>query len=300
MGAAVSLGQTRCGVGEGPRALRAAGLLERLGAVDHGDVVDARHGEHANSAALVAGVRYPREVGRACERVTHAQRGVAVQPSAWVTVGGDHSVAMGSVSTSLALHGNVGLLWVDAHADCNVPQTSPSGNLHGMPLAALLGLMRRENLPGFAWLDRFVCPEHVVLIGLRDVDPGEQAIVDALGIRVFTAQDVARIGGRMVAEMALEYLARLGVTPLHMSFDMDALDPSVAPGTGTAVPNGLRAADAFALSQVVAASRQLVALDIVEVDPSMETAEQAGTTVALACDIAAACFEHATEFRTAS
>jgi arginase len=189
-----------------------------------------------------------------------------------IVLGGDHSVAAGSVAASAAIarraRQSMGLIWVDAHGDMNTPASSTSGNVHGMPLAALLGSEPAElaEIGGFA---PKVTPEHTVLIGVRNLDASEKLRVRESRVHVFTMKDIDRAGIAAVAEQAIQ-LAGRGTAGLHVSFDIDVCDPSVAPGVGTAVKGGLDYREAHMVMEMIADSGMLRALDMVEVNPTLD------------------------------
>jgi arginase len=178
-----------------------------------------------------------------------------------IVLGGDHSLAMGSVSG--VARGRVGVIWVDAHADFNTPETSPSGNIHGMPLAVLSGLGDSRLTEVF----RAVDPKDLVLIGVRSVDPGEARLLKELGVRVYTMHEVDRLGIAPIAEEALDHLSGLS---LHVSLDADVLDPTLAPGVGTPVPGGLTYREAHLFMEILALSGRVKSLDLVEVNPILD------------------------------
>jgi arginase len=200
-------------------------------------------------------------------------------------LGGDHSVAAGSVAASAArarqLGVPLGLIWVDAHGDMNTPASSTSGNVHGMPLSAILGHEPAE-LARLCAASPMVPPERTVLIGIRNLDVREKEIVKASGVHVFTMKDVDRLGIAAVADRALS-IAGAGQARVHVSFDVDACDPLVAPGVGTPVRGGLDYREAHTLMELVAESRQLAALDLVEVNPVLDVRN---STAILATELA--------------
>ena len=201
-------------------------------------------------------------------------------------MGGDHSLAAGSVAASAAyarLKGlPIGLLWIDAHGDMNTPASTPSGNVHGMPLAALLGSEPYElaRIGGFT---PTVLPQHTVLIGVRNLDEREKDLVRTSGVHLFTMKDIDRFGVAAIAEQALKTVSA-GTAGIHVSLDLDVCDPSIAPGVGTPVKGGLNYREAHLLMEMVAESGQLRAVDMVEVNPTLDlrniTAEL-GTELAL-------------------
>jgi arginase len=189
-----------------------------------------------------------------------------------LVLGGDHSLGAGSVAASAAFARGqgkpLGLIWVDAHGDMNTPSSSESGNVHGMPLAALLGREPAElsQLGGFA---PKVTPERVVLIGIRNLDDHEKQIVRAAGVHVFTIKDIDRNGIAAVMEQAIAIATR-GTAGVHVSFDLDVCDPTIAPGVGTPVKGGLDYREAHMVMEMLADSEQLLALDMVEVNPVLD------------------------------
>ncbi|KYG45512.1 hypothetical protein M433DRAFT_154458 [Acidomyces richmondensis BFW] len=223
------------------------------------------------------GMKKPRAVSAVTEALSaqvyaHAREGRFV-----LTLGGDHSIAIGTISgTARAVRERLGpgremaVIWVDAHADLNTPETSESGNIHGMPVAFLTGLARDEVGKPFGWLtdEHRVSVNKLVYIGLRDVDRGEKRMLREHGIRAFSMHDVDRHGIGGVMEMALGWIGR--DTPIHLSFDIDALDPMWAPSTGTAVRGGLTLREGDFIAECVHATGCLVALDLVEVNPRLE------------------------------
>ena len=203
-----------------------------------------------------------------------------------LVLGGDHSLAAGSVAASAAYarrqHLPIGLLWIDAHGDMNTPASTPSGNVHGMPLAALLGPEPAElsRIGGFS---PTVLPEHTALIGVRNLDEREKELVRNSGVHVFTMKDIDRLGVAAVADQALTVVTA-GTAGIHVSFDLDVCDPSIAPGVGTPVKGGLNYREAHLLMELIAESGQLRALDLVEVNPTLDlrnTTAELGTELAL-------------------
>ena len=248
----------------GPSAIRYAGLSDRLERAgieveDRGNV-QAPLAETRASGAERA--RFLDEILETCARVAvevEQARGDGLVP---LVLGGDHSIAMGSLS-GLAAEGPGGVLWLDAHGDLNTPATTPSGNVHGMPLAAAIGLcddFARDGLRLPA-----VDPEHVALVGVRSLDPGEQALVRDLGVAVYTISDLDRRGMEPVITEALERVS--GGSFVHVSVDLDVVDPEVAPGVGDPVRGGLSYREAHLAFELVAEAEVMDGLDIVEVNP---------------------------------
>jgi arginase len=274
VGVPLGLVGNRRGVDMGPSACRIAGITERIASLGIA-VVD--HGDLAAPIPEVKAVgdtnkRYIREIARVCERLYRSSLAALDKGGLLVVLGGDHSLAAASVAATAthlrAAGGALGLIWVDAHADMNTPVTSDSGNVHGMPLAALLGPEPAElsRIGGFSPKVR---PEHTVLIGIRNLDIREKEIVRGAGVRVFTMKDIDRAGIASIVEQALAY-AGDGTAGVHLSFDMDVCDPSIAPGVGTPVKGGLDYREAHMVMEMVADSGLLRALDLVEVNPILD------------------------------
>ena len=274
IGVPLDLGGNRRGVDMGPSALRIAGLAERLASigirvVDEGDLVTP-----IPEMRSVGDPRkkYIRDIARICDRLYKTSLAVLHSGGLPIVLGGDHSLGAGSVAATadfLRKDGKaVGLLWVDAHGDINTPSSSGSGNVHGMPLAALLGPEPAElsRIGGFSPKVR---PEHTVLIGIRNLDDREKEILRDARVRVFTMKDIDRSGIASVVEQALA-IAGEGTGGVHVSFDLDVCDPTIAPGVGTPVKGGLDYREAHTLMEIVADSGLLRALDLVEVNPILD------------------------------
>ncbi len=283
----MSLGQRKAGVASGPAALRAAGLAAALGVggltvIDQGDL----HPEEAPIGSSRA--RNAEAIGQFCERLRRRVHWNLAIGRRCLTIGGDHSIALGTVSGSLLAHPELALVWVDAHGDFNTPASSPSGNLHGMPLAGLVGLLSAFSLPGMSWLRRALPPERIAVIGARALDREESVQLSRLGVSIFPAEWVALEGVDAVMREALGRIDPDGQRPLHLSFDIDAIDPLDAPGTGVTAPEGICAADGQDISRIVGRTGRMVAMDLVELNPALESMADAGRTAALAIDIVTA------------
>jgi arginase len=285
IGAPLDLGQDRRGVDMGPSAIRYAGLDARLADLGR-PVTDWGNVESAVAEAAEQGesnARFLMPVMRTCERIAALVRRAAESGEVPVVLGGDHSVALGSIGGLASLYGPGGVIWIDAHGDLNTPETTPSGNVHGMVLAAVLGL----GGPAFessAWPLPAVDPQRVALVGVRSLDAGERERVKELGVKVFTMSDVDRLGVERAIRESLTHIAGPGF--VHVSLDMDAVDPEVAPGVGTPVRGGLNYREAHLAFELVAESGLLTSLDVVEVNPVFdrqnETAQLAVELVASA------------------
>ncbi len=277
IGAPLDLGAGRRGVDMGPSAIRYAGLetgLRELGydVVDHGNVF-AEVAEAANEGNERA--RFLPQILQSTVRVAELVRDARAAGQLPLVLGGDHSVALGTLAGMASVDGPGGLLWLDAHGDLNRPATTPSGNVHGMVLAAALGLAGDEfRVDG--WPAATADPARTVLIGVRSLDVGERDLVKETGIWVFTMSDVDRLGIQSVLEEALERVAGPGF--LHVSIDMDVLDPRFAPGVGTPVRGGLDYREAHRALEVVAEAGIPSSLDVVEVNPILDHENETAQT----------------------
>ncbi len=283
IGASLDLGAGRRGVDMGPSAIRYAGLegrLARLGRepYDWGNVVGA-----VPEATDVGNerVRFLTEIKAACERIAELVAEAVEAELFPVVLGGDHSVALGTLGGLARVHGPGGVLWIDAHGDLNRPETSPTGNVHGMPLAAALGVAGDE-FESSAWPLPAVTPERVALVGVRSLDPAEMDLVGELDLTVFTMSDVDRLGMERVIRQALARIAGPGF--VHVSLDMDALDPDIAPGVGTPVRGGLTYREAHLALELVAESGLAGSLEVVEVNPILDSENE---TAKLAVELVA-------------
>jgi arginase len=285
IGAALDLGAGRRGVDMGPSAIRYAELAARIGRLGR-ECVDLGNVQTAVAEAAPVGdtrTRYLREILGACERI--AERVVAARADGRMplVLGGDHSVALGTLGGLVDGSEPGGVLWIDAHGDLNRPETSPSGNVHGMVLAAAMGL-GGPAFDGSGVPLPSVDPSRVALVGVRSLDEGERALLRDVKASVFTMSDVDRLG---IEHTVTESLAKIdGPGFVHVSLDMDALDPDVAPGVGTPVRGGLSYREAHLAMELVAESGLMGSLEVVEVNPILdrqnETAKLAVELVASA------------------
>ena len=287
IGVPLDLGGNRRGVDMGPSALRIAGLGERLTAlgitvVDTGDLPTPIPEVKSSGDPRK---KYIREIARVCDRLYRSSLAVLDKGGLPLVLGGDHSLAAGSVAATSEFVRRtgkpLGLIWVDAHGDMNTPASSISGNVHGMPLAALLGPEPAE-LSRIGNVTPKVLPEHTVLIGIRNLDEREKEIVRHSRVHVFTMKDIDRNGIASVVEHALA-LAGADTGGVHVSFDLDVCDPGIAPGVGTPVKGGLDYREAHMVMEIVADSGLLRALDLVEVNPILD---ERNITATLAAELA--------------
>jgi arginase len=288
IGVPLDLGGNRRGVDMGPSAFRIAGLRDQIAGlgrtvIDKGnlptpipetqDEIDGRK-------------KYIGPIAKVCQLLYEVTLMSLDEGATPLVLGGDHSLAAGSVSASATWVSResskpLGLIWVDAHGDMNTPETTTSGNVHGMPLAALLGQEPAE-LAAIGGRPS-VLPEHTVIVGVRNLDREEKAHIRQSGVHVFTMKDIDREGIARIAERAIA-LAAGGTGGIHLSFDLDVCDPTIAPGVGTAVRGGLDYREAHMIMELVADSERLVALDLVEVNPTLDIRNQTaefGTELAL-------------------
>jgi arginase len=273
----MDLGQSQRGVDMGPSAVRYAGLSSRLRSLGH-RIEDSGNVEVKVRDAVPKSRLVP-AIADACEVVYGTAREAIRNGALPIFLGGDHSIAIGTVG-GVTHESPAGLLWVDAHGDYNTPRTSKSGNVHGMPLAVLLG-RGSKRLVDLGRRGAKVKPEDVVLLGVRQLDDKERVVLRQSGITVFTMRDIDERG---IHETALGALSRLSHHErLHLSLDMDCLDPSVAPGVGTPVAGGLTYREAQLLMEIVADSKTLGSVDIVEINPIVDQGNQTAT---MAIDLA--------------
>ncbi|HBY95241.1 MAG: arginase [Ardenticatenaceae bacterium] len=283
-GVPMDLGQGRRGVDMGPGAIRYAGLNARLAGLGF-DVNDKGNLDvpvpEEQQSAITGGTKYLSEVSTVNRELADRTAQTLQEGAIPITLGGDHSIAAGSI-VGVRRQERVGVLWIDAHGDFNTPESSPSGNLHGMPLAALLG---REPQVMAPWEgSERLRPQEVVLVGIRSLDRDERRALVEYGPKVYTMRDVDELGIAEVTRRALCHFSRLGLPRLHVSLDLDVLDPSIAPGVGTPVPGGLSYREAHLLMEILSDDERVGSLDVVEINPILDvrngTAELAVELVA--------------------
>jgi len=275
IGAPLDLGAGRRGVDMGPSAIRYAGLAERLREIgrscrDWGNV-ETPVAEAADEGDERA--RYLKPVLQTVERVAELAARAAGDGSTPLVLGGDHSIALGTIGGLASVHGPGGAIWLDAHGDLNTPETTPSGNVHGMVLAAVLGL-GRPTFDSPAWPLPAVEPTRVALLGVRALDPAERELIRELGVKAYTMSDVDRLGVERVVRESLAHVSGPGF--VHVSLDMDVVDPEVAPGVGTPVRGGFSYREAHLALELVAESGLATSLDVVEVNPIFDRQNATG------------------------
>jgi arginase len=282
VGVPMNLGADRLGVDLGPVAIRYAGVkgrLERLGYdfEDRGDIQVVRP-ENARDAK--SNLKYLDEVVRVNTELCNSVADIMANGRFPLVLGGDHSIAIGTIAGVLQHKKNLGVIWFDAHGDINTAETSPSGNIHGMPVAVALGL-GHERLIGIGGPENKLNPKNIVLIGSRDLDSGERKLLKELGVTVFTMHEVDLLGMPKVMEEAIR-VASDGTDGVHVSFDMDAMDPFYATGTGTRVAGGLSYRESHLALELIAQAGIMTSAEFVEVNPLIDNKnETAETAVAL-------------------
>jgi len=282
IGVAIDLGAGTPGVSLGPSAIRYAGVTERLEKIgydvkDEGDILTNKP-----LSPLTDGIklRYLDEVARVNTELCNTVSKVMREGRFPLVLGGDHSIAIGTIAGVLQHKKNLGVIWFDAHGDINTEETSPTGNIHGMPVAVSLGF-GHEKLTSIGGSNTKLQAEKLVFIGCRDLDAGERKALKELGITVFTMHEIDRYGMTEVIERALK-AAGNGTDGIHVSFDLDSMDPSYVTGTGTRVPGGLTYRESHLALEMIALSEKLVSAEFVEVNPIIDIRNQtAETAVAL-------------------
>jgi len=277
LGVPMDLGAGRRGVDMGPSAIRIAGVAEKLRAlghtvIDEGDIpVKAPERQRIRDEKL----RYLPEIVRACTNLAGKVEKIAQSGEFPLVLGGDHSIAIGTIAGLSAActkaNRKLGVLWIDAHGDLNTDSTTPSGNIHGMPLAASIGQGAIE-LTSVGGDRRKVDPKNVVLIATRELDPGERTLIKKLGVNIFTMEEIDKHGMAVVVAKALRKLNEVDF--VHVSLDLDAIDPSVAPGVGTPIKGGLNYREAHLIMESLNEAGKMSSLEVVEVNPILDNRNQ--------------------------
>ncbi|MGF2614191.1 arginase [Rossellomorea vietnamensis] len=270
IGVPMDLGQMRRGVDMGPSAIRYAGVAERLERLGHtindlGNIEIAQPERvHTSDSAL----RNLTAVAEGNQKLADSVDKVIENKDFPLVFGGDHSIAIGTLAGVSKHYENLGVIWYDAHGDLNTSDTSPSGNIHGMPLAVSLGI-GDESLTGIGGYTPKVKPENIVIIGARSLDEGERELINERGIKVFTMHEVDRMGMTKVMEEAINYL-KDKTDGVHLSLDLDGLDPSDAPGVGTPVMGGISYRESHLAMEMLAESNLITSAEFVEVNPILD------------------------------
>ena len=224
-------------------------------------------------------------LGKALEKVYRSVKESLEKGEFALTLGGDYSIGLATVAAVISVRPQSGIIWADAHADLNIPATSPSGNMHGMPLGLLMGLMDTSLLPGFEWLNEvpLLKPEQIVFVGLRDLDKAERSVITELGIKAYTMHHIDHYGIGKVMDYAVEHLTLSDGTirPIHLSYDIDAVDPAEAPSTGTVVRGGFNFREAHYVAEAASSTGRLGSMDLVEVNPTLAPGVEAELTCSL-------------------
>jgi arginase len=274
VGAPLDLGAGRRGVDMGPSALRLAGLNQKLSTLGYEieDLGNVSVAQQESVSSSIDNARYLPQIAATCEKLAAKVENAIEADKFPLVLGGDHSIAVGTVSgVSQAFRKrseSIGLIWVDAHADMNTPETSPSGNVHGMPLACCVGRGPRELTDLFGYGPK-VNGRNVALVGIRDVDITERAIVRESGVTAFTIREIDELGLREVMKQAIA-IASQGTAGFHLSFDMDFVDPMEAPGVGTPVRGGVTYREAHLAMETICDCSKMVSMEIVEVNPVLD------------------------------
>lgn len=282
----MDLGQARRGVDMGPSAMRYAGIIERLEALgyqieDCGDIEIGRAEKRDTTSKL----KNLKAVVEASERLANKISEEMDKDRFPVILGGDHSIAIGTLAGVSKKQDNLGVIWYDAHGDLNTDETSPSGNIHGMPLAVGLGIGDPE-LTKIGGDHPKIKPENVVIIGARSLDEGERVLIKEKGIKVYTMHEIDKLGMTTVISEAIKYL-REKTQGVHLSLDLDGLDPSDAPGVGTPVNGGISFRESHLAMEMLAASDILISAEFVEVNPILDDKNKTAT---VAVDLAGSLF----------
>ncbi|KLV23237.1 arginase [Niallia circulans] len=270
IGMPMDLGQMRRGVDMGPSAIRYAGIFERLSKLfssieDWGDI---SVGRPETIIDVQSNLRNLHLIAEKNQMLAEMVDKIIQSKSFPLVLGGDHSIAIGTLAGVSKHYTNLGVIWYDAHGDLNTAETSPSGNIHGMPLAVSLGY-GHELLTNILGTSPKIKPEHVVIIGARSLDEGERRLIKELGIKVFTMHEIDRLGMTKVMESTIDYLKEK-TDGVHLSLDLDGLDPNDAPGVGTPVPGGISYRESHLAMEMLAESGLITSAEFVEVNPILD------------------------------
>jgi arginase len=278
IGVPMDLGQTRRGVDMGPSAIRYAGVVERLERLAHSieDLGDIEIGSRERSDEAESNLKNLKAVAEASENLASKVDEVVTQGKFPLVLGGDHSIAIGTIAGLAKHYPNLGVIWYDAHGDLNTGDTSPSGNIHGMPLAVSLGLgdPTLTNIGGYGTK---IKPENIVIIGARSLDEGEKVLIKEKGIKVFTMHEIDRLGMTAVMEEAIAYLKEQGADGVHLSLDLDVFDQHDSPCVGTPVLGGISYRESHLAMEMLEEADILTSAEFVEVNPILDERNKTAT-----------------------
>lgn len=271
IGVPMDLGQNRRGVDMGPSAIRYAGVVERLTNLGHsvkdeGDIAISHTRKEQSSNTHLRNLEDVIEGNTLLANKVHE---VLTEEQFPLVLGGDHSIAIGTLAGLSDRYENLGVIWYDAHADLNTAETSPSGNIHGMPLAVSLGL-GHDDLVNIRSYAPKIKPENVVIIGARSVDPGERELIKEKGIKVFSMHEIDKLGMTEVMNQTIAHFHERKVDGVHLSLDLDGLDPLYTPGVGTPVPGGISYRESHLAMEMLYTSKLITSAEFVEVNPILD------------------------------
>ncbi|MED3642731.1 arginase [Caldifermentibacillus hisashii] len=276
VGAPMDLGQLRRGVDMGPSAIRYAGVVERLESLGYqvNDLGDIEIGRDRLTTDPLTGLRNLEAVVQASTKIADKVDKIMKEGSFPLVLGGDHSIAIGTLAGISKYFKRLGVIWFDAHGDLNTPETSPSGNIHGMPLAVSLGL-GETTLTQIGGYCPKIQPENIVIIGARSLDEGEKRLIKEKGIKVYTMHEIDRLGIPKVIEETIAYF-KDRTDGVHLSLDLDGLDPLYAPGVGTPVEGGLNYRESHLAMEMFFESEMITSAEFVEVNPILDEKNKTG------------------------
>lgn len=280
IGVPMDLGQMRRGVDMGPSAIRYAEMVERIKSLgyeikDRGDIEIGRPDPEEQDSGKESHLRNLKEVSEANQKLSEAVSEVIDNDRFPLVLGGDHSIAIGTLAGVSRHYNNLGVIWYDAHGDLNTAETSPTGNIHGMPLAVSLGI-GHASLTGIGGYTPKVKPENVVIVGARSLDEGERELIRERGIRVYTMHEIDKLGMTAVMEETMDYL-RERTDGVHLSLDLDGLDPNDAPGVGTPVMGGISYRESHLAMEMLSDSDLVTSAEFVEVNPILDDKNKTAT-----------------------
>jgi len=291
LGVPLCKGQPRGGVENGPNTLREAGLVDRLKKYNS-NITDLGDVDISDFKEPIGKIRNPLGVGRNMETLAQRVESEMLKYHTVINIGGDHSMAIGTIAGHAKSLGKApAIIWVDAHADINTPESTWSGNLHGQPVSFLMREVAEKSiqLAGFDWMEPMITSTDIAYIALRDVDPAEQEFLDKFGICAFTNKDVEKYGIHNVLKQCLQVVDPNNDRQFHLSFDIDAMDPSLAPATGTPVSNGLLLQEGEYICEELAKTNRLRCIDMVEVNPTLSDSTGVNKTTNTAIKILQHC-----------